>query len=102
MQHKIRSVKNAVWQKVVKGLKKICKKALRGDHKITIPSLGGTWYNDVMPRKARIGAPGALQHIVIRRIERERIFVDDQDRDISLNGWVRSSATRRLSVLPGR
>ena len=34
-----------------------------------------------MLRKARIDAPGALHHIVIRGIERRRIFSNDQDRD---------------------
>src|SRR5210317_2051251 len=34
-----------------------------------------------MPRKARIDAPGALHHIIIRGIERRQIFRDDQDRD---------------------
>jgi putative transposase len=34
-----------------------------------------------MPRKARIDAPGALHHIIVRGIERRRIFLDDQDRD---------------------
>jgi putative transposase len=34
-----------------------------------------------MPRKARIDAPGALQHIIVRGIERRPIFCDDQDRD---------------------
>lgn len=34
-----------------------------------------------MPRKARIDAPGALQHIIVRGIERRRIFNDDQDRE---------------------
>ena len=34
-----------------------------------------------MPRKARIDAPGALHHIIIRGIERRRIFSDDTDRD---------------------
>jgi REP element-mobilizing transposase RayT len=32
-----------------------------------------------MPRKARIDAPGALHHIIIRGIERKRIFQDSQD-----------------------
>jgi REP element-mobilizing transposase RayT len=32
-----------------------------------------------MPRKARIDAPGALQHIIIRGIERKPIFKDSQD-----------------------
>jgi REP element-mobilizing transposase RayT len=34
-----------------------------------------------MPRKARIDAPGALRHIIVRGIERKRIFYDDNDRD---------------------
>ncbi|MGD8774034.1 MAG: transposase [Syntrophobacterales bacterium] len=34
-----------------------------------------------MPRQARIDAPGALHHIIIRGIEKRAIFQDDQDRD---------------------
>jgi REP element-mobilizing transposase RayT len=34
-----------------------------------------------MPRKARIDAPGALHHLIIRGIERKRIFQDDFDRN---------------------
>ncbi len=34
-----------------------------------------------MPRKARIGAPGALHHIICRGIERRSIFRDNKDRD---------------------
>jgi len=34
-----------------------------------------------MPRKARIDAPGALHHIIIRGIEKKPIFRDDIDRD---------------------
>jgi len=34
-----------------------------------------------MPRQARIDAPGALHHIVIRGIERKGIFEDDKDRE---------------------
>jgi REP element-mobilizing transposase RayT len=34
-----------------------------------------------MPRKARIDAPGALHHIIVRGIERRKIFLDDFDRD---------------------
>ena len=33
-----------------------------------------------MPRKARIDAPGALQHIICRGIERCDIFIDDRDK----------------------
>lgn len=34
-----------------------------------------------MPRKARIDAPGALHHIIVRGIDRRNIFLDDTDRD---------------------
>ncbi len=34
-----------------------------------------------MPRQARIDAPGALQHIIIRGIERKVIFKNDTDRE---------------------
>ena len=45
-----------------------------------------------MPRQARIDAPGALQHIIVRGIERKRIFFDDRDRD--------NFVTRLTTVLP--
>jgi REP element-mobilizing transposase RayT len=32
-----------------------------------------------MPRTARIDAPGALHHVIIRGIERRKIFLDDRD-----------------------
>jgi len=38
-----------------------------------------------MPRKARIDAAGALQHIIVRGIERRKIFWDDADRDFFVN-----------------
>ena len=34
-----------------------------------------------MSRKARIDAPGALHHIILRGIERRNIFRDNKDRD---------------------
>ena len=34
-----------------------------------------------MPRLARLDAPGASHHIMIRGIERRNIFKDDKDRD---------------------
>ncbi len=34
-----------------------------------------------MPRKARIDTPGALHHVIVRGIERRRIFYDDLDRE---------------------
>jgi putative transposase len=33
-----------------------------------------------MPRQARIDAPGALHHVIVRGIERRKIFYDDRDR----------------------
>ena len=43
-----------------------------------------------MPRFARLDAPGALHHIIIRGIERRKIFRDDQDKD---------NLTDRLAIL---
>jgi REP element-mobilizing transposase RayT len=37
-------------------------------------------YGSCMPRKARIDAPGALQHIICRGIERRKVFIDDADK----------------------
>jgi len=34
-----------------------------------------------MPRSGRLDAPGALHHIMIRGIERRKIFIDDEDRE---------------------
>ena len=34
-----------------------------------------------MPRLARLDAPGVLQHVIIRGIERRKIFSDNLDRD---------------------
>jgi len=34
-----------------------------------------------MPRQARIDAPGALHHVIVRGIARRRVFNDDADRD---------------------
>ena len=34
-----------------------------------------------MPRQARLDAPGVLHHIMIRGIERRKIFVNDRDRE---------------------
>lgn len=33
-----------------------------------------------MPRQSRIDTPGALHHVIVRGIERRKIFKDDQDR----------------------
>ena len=49
-----------------------------------------------MPRKSRIDAPGALHHIIARRIERSKIFRDNTDRNNFLDrlgGIVKESNT---------
>ncbi len=53
-----------------------------------------------MPRKARINAPGALHHIIVRGIERRRIFSDDQDRDnfVERLGDIVTAASKRSST----
>ena len=38
-----------------------------------------------MPRKARLDIPGLLQHVIVRGIERRKIFLDDDDRSLFLN-----------------
>jgi putative transposase len=38
-----------------------------------------------MPRLARLDAPGVLHHIIIKGIERRKIFRDNKDRDDFLN-----------------
>ncbi|MCK4485265.1 MAG: transposase, partial [Desulfobacterales bacterium] len=38
-----------------------------------------------MPRQARLDAPGLLQHVIARGIERREIFKDDQDRESFLD-----------------
>ena len=53
-----------------------------------------------MSRKARIDAAGALQHIIVRGIERCRIFYDDNDRSNFLKGLV--SKPIQLHSVSGR
>ena len=38
-----------------------------------------------MPRKVRIDAPGALHHVIVRGIERRKIYQSDYDRQIFLD-----------------
>jgi putative transposase len=50
-----------------------------------------------MSRKARLDASGALHHIIVRGIERRKIFRNDSDRDNFRNrigGILRDSQTR--------
>jgi putative transposase len=53
-----------------------------------------------MPRKARIDAPGALQHIIVRGIARKRVFYGDNDGDnfvASLTAILPESTARRFA-----
>jgi len=50
-----------------------------------------------MPRQSRIDAPGALHHIMVRGIDRNRIFHDDKDREDFIgrfSGLVQETRTR--------
>jgi len=38
-----------------------------------------------MPRHARLDIPGLLQHVIVRGIERRKIFLDDEDREAFVN-----------------
>jgi len=46
-----------------------------------------------MPGQARLDAPGVLHHIMIRGIERRKIFINDRDRGDFLDSLLR--------ILPG-
>jgi REP element-mobilizing transposase RayT len=48
-----------------------------------------------MLRQSRIDAPGALHHIIVRSIERRKIFLDDQVREL---GESMTAMTRRLGI----
>jgi hypothetical protein len=53
-----------------------------------------------MPPKARLNAPGALHQIIVRGIERRKIFKDDSDPDNFLNrlgGILRERQTREIT-----
>jgi hypothetical protein len=56
-----------------------------------------------MPRNARIDAPGALHHLIVRGIERKEIFQNDADRDFLLSGsgrfYLYDANDRLLKVL---
>jgi len=52
-----------------------------------------------MPRKARIDAPGALHHIIVRGIERRKIFIqkgiqEGKRPELTRGGLIRSSGGR--------
>ena len=55
-----------------------------------------------MPRRSIIDAPGALQHIIARGINRQRIFKDDADRDIFLDRLGNILSETQTDCLPGQ
>ena len=55
-----------------------------------------------MPRRSRIDAPGALQHIIARGINRQRIFKDDADRDNFLDRLGNILSETQTDCLPGQ
>ena len=48
-----------------------------------------------MPRKARIDAPGALHHIIVRGIDSRKIFYDDTDYVLKFYGSKKSTARKK-------
>ena len=54
-----------------------------------------------MPRKACIDAPGGLQYIIVRGIERRKIFLDDIDRHSFLDRLGRLLKDTKTLVLRG-
>ena len=54
-----------------------------------------------MPRQARLDAPGALQHVMARGIERRKIFLDDKDRKVPELGDRKSEVRKHLRIVPG-
>ena len=54
-----------------------------------------------MPRKARIDALGALHHIIVRGIERRKIFMMILIGIILLTGWTQFKRKPVPRVLPG-
>ena len=55
-----------------------------------------------MPRQARLDAPGLLQHIMARGIERREIFKDDQDRKVPEVGGRKSEVRKHSRPVSGQ
>ncbi len=54
-----------------------------------------------MPRQARLDAPGVLQHIMARGIERRKIFKDDKDRKVQEVGDLKSEVRKHSGIVIG-
>lgn len=56
-----------------------------------------------MPRGPRLDAPGSLHHIMVRGIERKKIFESDRDKEdfLARLGKVVEAKREEQPVLPG-
>ena len=52
-----------------------------------------------MPRRSRLDAPGVLQHVMARGIERRLLFRDDHDRDDFLRRVAALAKAGALAVI---
>lgn len=55
-----------------------------------------------MPRVARLDTPGLLHHVMIRGIERRRIFNDNEDRENLIGRLSILLPETKPNVMPGR
>ena len=53
-----------------------------------------------MPRHARLDAPGVLQQVMARGIERREIFKDDKDRKVPEVGDRKSEVRKHSGIVP--
>jgi putative transposase len=51
-----------------------------------------------MPRQARLDAPGALHHVMVRGIDKSAIFKDDQDRSLFLDRLAKNVNEAQSSI----
>ena len=53
----------------------------RGGRCVLVDYRDGWWQNRPMPRGPRLDIPGLLHHVIVRGVERRKIFLDDEDRE---------------------
>jgi hypothetical protein len=53
-----------------------------------------------MPRQPRLDAPGVLQHVMARGIERRKIFWDDKDRKVPEVGDRKLEVRKHSGIAP--
>jgi hypothetical protein len=54
-----------------------------------------------MPRQARLDAPGVLQHVMARGIERRKIFKDNKDRKVQEVGDRKPEVRKHSGIVLG-